>query len=69
MIDASQRRYYVCFSLLVFATLLTPIFAASFGAANIDLNDVLIIFNTLWGGDIPSSIDGSEHAIELSQRI
>jgi iron complex transport system permease protein len=69
MIDASQRRYYVCFSLLVFATLLTPIFAASFGAANIDLNDVLTIFNTLWGDDIPSSIDGSEHAIELSQRI
>ena len=69
MIDASQRRYYIYFSLLIFITLLTPIFAASFGAANIHLNDVLMSFNSLLGKGIPSSIDGNDNGIKLTQRI
>jgi len=69
MIDAAQRRYYVYFSLLVFATLLTPLFAASFGAANIDLNDVLRVVNVLLGADMPSSIDANQDTIALTQRI
>jgi iron complex transport system permease protein len=69
MNDAAQRRYYIYFSILVLATLLTPILAASFGAANVHLNEVLMIFKTLWGADMPSSIDGSQHTIALSQRI
>ena len=69
MIDASRRRYYLYFSLLVLATLITPFFAASFGAANIHINDVLVSFNSLLSSEIPSAIVANDHGTTLTQRI
>jgi iron complex transport system permease protein len=48
MSNPSQTRYYGVLVLIVIATLLTPLFAASFGAASISFVDVISVFKSLF---------------------
>ncbi|GGP86462.1 FecCD family ABC transporter permease [Shewanella ulleungensis] len=48
MSNPSQTRYYGVLVLIVIATLLTPLFAASFGAASISFVDVINVFKSLF---------------------
>ncbi|MDD8058918.1 MULTISPECIES: FecCD family ABC transporter permease [Shewanella] len=64
MINATHTRYYSVLALIVLATIATPFFAASFGAANIMLSDVLGVVTGLISGNNDAS-----HSATLSQRI
>ena len=67
MNDAYQGRYHLYVVLLVFSTLLTPILAASFGAADIQLSDVLSVFGSLFNNH--SLSDDGQQVASLTQRI
>ncbi|GGP55673.1 ABC transporter permease [Shewanella algicola] len=64
MINAAHTRYYSVLALIVLATIVTPFFAASFGAANIMLSDVLGVMTSLLSGNSDAGQSAS-----LSQRI
>ncbi|GGB75736.1 iron ABC transporter permease [Shewanella inventionis] len=71
MINAFQHRYYYCVGFLIFATILTPIFAASFGAANIHFADVISVFKSLFtaNGLAPNEVSPLNQRIVLELRL
>ena len=61
MSNPAQTRYYGVLALIVVTTLLTPLFAASFGAANISFTDVISVFKSWFSNNsvpVPTQILG-----------
>ncbi|MGI2168829.1 FecCD family ABC transporter permease [Shewanella sp. MF05960] len=79
MSNPAQTRYYCVLVVIVVATLFTPFFAASFGAANISFTDVISVFKSLFSNnpapepaDILGGITGADNTSpvsSLTQRI